>query len=87
MGAVCYKPKKSSISKDDIIRALNKQHQKELITEPEIANGTTQVGQKNSKNTNENNESHYVSHISFSNFTHQFNQDNIDTSLSKKGAT
>ena len=34
MGAVCYKPKPSTISKDDVLRALNDKHLKDVITEP-----------------------------------------------------
>jgi hypothetical protein len=37
MGAVCYKPKKATLSKDDILRALNDKHLKESITEPDGA--------------------------------------------------
>ena len=35
MGAVCYKPKSSTISKDEVLRALSDKHMKELITEPD----------------------------------------------------
>lgn len=35
MGAVCYKPKPSTISKEDILRALSDKHLKETITEPD----------------------------------------------------
>lgn len=35
MGAVCYQPKRTIISKDDILRALNDQHAKFTITEPD----------------------------------------------------
>lgn len=33
--AVCYKAKPSSISKDDVLRALNDKHLRETITEPD----------------------------------------------------
>ena len=35
MGAVCYKPKPMSLTKEDILRALNDKHLKESITEPD----------------------------------------------------
>jgi hypothetical protein len=35
MGAVCNQPKRTFISKEDILRALNDQHAKTLITEPD----------------------------------------------------
>ncbi len=35
MGAVCYKPRPTTISKDDVLRALNDKHIKESITEPD----------------------------------------------------
>lgn len=35
MGAVCYKPKPASISKEEILRALNDKHLKSSITEPD----------------------------------------------------
>ena len=35
MGAVCYKPKPATISKDEILRALTDKHLKESITEPD----------------------------------------------------
>jgi hypothetical protein len=35
MGAVCYKPKPTTISKDDVLRALNDKHLKETITDPD----------------------------------------------------
>lgn len=34
MGAVCYKPKRSNVSKDDVLRALTDRHVRETITEP-----------------------------------------------------
>ena len=36
MGAVCYKPKRTTISREDVLRALNDKHLKETITEPDI---------------------------------------------------
>lgn len=65
MGAVCYKPKKAAISKQDILRALNDKHIKESITEPD-------GGYKTSKT-----EDHNQQLMTFSNFTYQIN---IDTS-------
>ena len=35
MGAVCYKPKPTTISKDDVLRALMDKHVKESITDPD----------------------------------------------------
>ena len=35
MGAVCYKPKKATLSKEDVLKALNAKHLKESITEPD----------------------------------------------------
>jgi methyl coenzyme M reductase beta subunit len=35
MGAVCYKPKPTTISKEDVLRALNDKHIKESITDPD----------------------------------------------------
>jgi hypothetical protein len=35
MGAVCYKPKKTNINKDDILRVLNDKRLKESITDPD----------------------------------------------------
>lgn len=35
MGAVCYKPKKATLSKDDILRVLSDKHLRQSITEPE----------------------------------------------------
>jgi hypothetical protein len=37
MGAVCYKPKKATLSKEDILRVLNDKHLRESITEPDGA--------------------------------------------------
>jgi hypothetical protein len=34
MGAVCYKPKKTTLNKSDILRALNDKYMRESITEP-----------------------------------------------------
>lgn len=35
MGAVCYKPKPTTITQADILKALNDKHLKECITEPD----------------------------------------------------
>jgi hypothetical protein len=35
MGAVCYKPKKATLSRDDILRAISDKHIRESITEPD----------------------------------------------------
>ncbi len=31
MGAVCYKPKKATLSRDDVLRAINDKHMRESI--------------------------------------------------------
>ena len=36
MGAVCYKPKPTTISKQEVLRALNDKHLKLSITEPDL---------------------------------------------------
>ena len=40
MGAVCYKPKKMTINKDDILRVLSDKHLKESITDPDYVSKT-----------------------------------------------
>lgn len=55
--AVCYKPKPYTISREDVLRALNEKHVKETITEPPEHSRTEEQ----------------LNMISFSNFTNNFN--------------
>ncbi len=36
MGAVCYKPKKATISREDILRVLNDKYQRESIIDTDL---------------------------------------------------
>lgn len=57
MGAVCYKPKRTTLSKEEVLRALTDKHLKQSIFETE---GKTDKTEEHSNNL-----------LSFSNFTQQ----------------